>query len=538
MTIERRIDRGAPALEERIDARTGVLTVRYAPTWIGVREYQREDGSISRELHRPEQVCSPGFCAQLARLPIPIGHPEDEHGPVWLHVDPRAPGPSGYSVREPRDFAVGWTGESAEMRPCAEWPEIQIPTVTATFTDQRGIALLRAGVLESSLGYDVFVDRTPGVWVAPDGSEHPYDAEHVLDPADPRLAGVPEAERRLLGPNHLAALPYGRGGAQSAVRWDAAPRPRIGVRRDGGPVMPGIQGIPAGWRGWLEQPQAWQTGAREFAGLAQADPTTPAIGAPLQQWADPVEGWLGWSEAGESIAFWLANPEGWALVWTSRDPDGAVVGEPAIYKGIAGAVPVRDRAETPRKIAVVTRTSLRIPAEIRRDGMASIEMPDDPAAVASLEALLGSLASAVSEYKSKLAAAEGAAAEGAAKMGEMEIELEDLRPMADLGKRLDADMSAGQVKALGLEPAGKSGPEIREAAVVALRPEAVSRYPQGSKERAVAVDAAFAVLVAAKTPAAPQAPRAGERPLPLADREPAPRTPVTPAARGRFSEEA
>lgn len=422
MSVERRRDRGAPSLEQRIDPRTGTLTVRYAPTWVGVREYQQDDGSISRELHRPEQVCAPGWRALLSRLPVPLGHPEDpETGrPVWLHVDPQAPGPAGYQVREPRDFAVGWTGEVVEDRPCADYPDLLVPTVTVTFTDQRAIALLRAGVQESSLGYDVYVDRTPGVWVAPDGTEHPYDAEHVLDPADPRLDALAPEVRRTLGPNHLAYLAFGRGASQSAVRWDAAP-----------------------------------------------------------------------ARAGK----------------------------------IAG---------------VTSRTRITVPAELRaaRDGIAQIEIPDDPAAVASIEAFLNALAASVASLKSELAAAQGSAAEAAQAMGEMEQELEDLRPLADRGRQLDRDVTTAQVAALGLTPRGDTGPAIREAAVLDRLPRVLDRHPVGTPARQIAVDSAFAVLVAS-TPA-PNAAPGKERALSPADPEPAPRTDsqtLSPAAR-RFREEA
>jgi len=219
--VEHRHDFAPAPFEERLCPRTGVLTVRGAPTWVGVRAYQRADGSISRELHRLEQVTAPGWVRQLSRLPVPVGHPSDPEtgAPVWLHVDPRATPPEGYVTRTPSD-AIGWTGP-VEPRACAEYPSVEVPTVEITLTRQVGIDLLRAGVSQTSLAYDVYVDPTPGIWVAPDGSEHAYDAEHILDPDDPRVLALPAALRATLGPNHLAWLPHGRGGAQAEVRWDA-----------------------------------------------------------------------------------------------------------------------------------------------------------------------------------------------------------------------------------------------------------------------------------------------------------------------------
>lgn len=219
--VEHRHDFAPAPFEERLCPRTGVLTVRGAPTWVGVRAYQRADGSISRELHRLEQVTAPGWVRQLSRLPVPVGHPSDPEtgAPVWLHVDPRATPPEGYVTRTPSD-AIGWTGP-VEPRACAEYPSVEVPTVEITLTRQVGIDLLRAGVSQTSLAYDVYVDPTPGVWVAPDGTEHAYDAEHILDPDDPRVLALPATLRATLGPNHLAWLPHGRGGAQAEVRWDA-----------------------------------------------------------------------------------------------------------------------------------------------------------------------------------------------------------------------------------------------------------------------------------------------------------------------------
>ena len=128
-------------------------------------------------------------------------------------------------------------------------------------------------------------------------------------------------------------------------------------------------------------------------------------------------------------------------------------------------------------------------------------------------------------------------AEAQEKMGEMEVELEDLRPLADVARRLDAERSAEKVRKLGHEPKGDSGPAIRAAAVEALLPSVLARHPAGSPARAVAVDAAFEVLCS-RGPAevtTAQAPKTGERPLVALDSTPAPKS--TQAVRGRFNAE-
>lgn len=234
----RQIREDAPSLslEEKIDPRTGALVVRYAPTWIGVREYLQADGSISRELHRPEQVWSDGFLATVRRLTQTLDHPSVQAGdrrlPGWVNVNPDFPPPPGYATVTPAQVGIGLTGDTIEPRPAPGLEGVDLPTILCTITDQRAIDLIvRGGMRESSLGYDTFVDRTPGVWVAPDGSEHPYDAEHVLDPSDPRVAkaiadGKMTAEQaKTLGANHFAQLFRGRGGEQSALRLDGRTGP-------------------------------------------------------------------------------------------------------------------------------------------------------------------------------------------------------------------------------------------------------------------------------------------------------------------------
>ena len=231
----RQIREDAPSLdlESRIDPRTGALVLRYAPTWIGVQEYLQEDGSISRELHRPEQVWSDGFLATVRRLTQTLDHPSavqgDRRVPGWVNVDPDFPAPPGYATVTPAQVGIGLTGDVVEPRPAPNMKGVDLPTLLCTITDQRVIDLIvKGGMRESSLGYDTFVDRTPGVWIAPDGTEHPYDAEHVLDPNDPRIAKaiadgkMTAAQAATLGANHFAVLFRGRGKAQSALRLDAA----------------------------------------------------------------------------------------------------------------------------------------------------------------------------------------------------------------------------------------------------------------------------------------------------------------------------
>lgn len=588
----------ASPLDERIDPRTGALTVRYAPTWIGVREYANPDGTVSRELHRPEQVNSPGFRAQIAHLPIPLSHPETPSGdPIWLLVDPSSKRcPPGYVPGAVRDYAVGWTSQ-VEDRPCVEWPSLLVPTVSATYTDQSAIDLLRSGVSQSSLGYCVWIDRTPGVWIAPDGSEHPYDAEHVLDPADPRIAAAIEAgelspsEALFLGPNHLACLPRGRGGLQSVVRLDGAIPLREGLgdplrfylRRDEdvhgksgtGRVADGVL-WPDGtstirWRTetasttnfdrladleaihghegrtpivWIDSaPEAPEipAGVRLDSATAEAPTDLAALArsAPRHPYKGLAAGWEAWSQGDWGVAFWA--PTGQGLLWKDRGPSGGVRGAPLLVP--AKSVPTSDEGPLePPKIAGVTRTRITLPPEVRRDGMVSFEVEDDPAVVSRLEAIFSGIAGDLGAMKSALGEAQAQNASLSEANEDLAAQVAELAPMAELGATLDREVAAERARLLGQEPRGDSGPAIREAVVTALSPAALSRYKAGSPERRVAADAAFDVLFAARSAAASAdpAPQAGTRRL-QSDAAPAPGSASTnpnPAASRRFNVEA
>lgn len=221
-------DAPALALAEHTDPRNGRVTVDYAATWVGVRPYTGPDGELERHLHDPAQIFAPAFLDTLRRLPCTLGHPSVGDQPGWVHVDDRAPAPPGYRIVRARDVTVGYTGEEITPTGAGEYAA-EVPVLRVTVIDPDAIARIQAGQRESSLGYDVFVDYTPGIWVAPDGSRHPYDAVHVLDPRDPRV--IYALERGVLDPedvahfgaNHLAiAIARGRGGVQSRIRLDAA----------------------------------------------------------------------------------------------------------------------------------------------------------------------------------------------------------------------------------------------------------------------------------------------------------------------------
>lgn len=212
-------DAPEPALAVRTNPRTGAVTGRWRLTWAGVRVYV-VGGVVQRHLHRPEQVASAGFRRTLAALPAVPAHPPGGRSVVV--------GGGGPGTVAAEDVVWGAVSPVVELGPVPEWPSVLVPTADVTFYAAEAMERLTSGIRESSLGYDAWIVRAESgaVWVAPDGSQHPYDFEHILDPDDPRIAAADAAglvDLEQIGGNHFAApIAAGRGGAQSVLVSDAA----------------------------------------------------------------------------------------------------------------------------------------------------------------------------------------------------------------------------------------------------------------------------------------------------------------------------
>lgn len=135
---------------------------------VGVQEYRRADGTIRRELRLPEDVFADDSLASFAGKPITDGHPS-----------------SAVTAANARALMVGtMTGPGVKSDESA---------VTAPVVIYDGAIIdkvLNGGKRELSLGYDVELDETPGVY---DGC--PYDAI-----------------QRKIRINHLAIVDRGRAG--------------------------------------------------------------------------------------------------------------------------------------------------------------------------------------------------------------------------------------------------------------------------------------------------------------------------------------
>lgn len=170
---------------------------KFSPvTRAGVFEYRNDDGSVRRELRRPEDVFHADSLASLAQVPVTLLHPaefvtDDTAGEL-------AVGSTGDSVRRDGDFV---------LTPLKVWRR-----------DAK--AALASGVRELSCGYEFDgLDETPGEWHG-----ERYDA----------------IQRGPYVYNHVAIVPAGRAGDR--VRYmdgkhqDAAPAAHEGtvkIRIDG-----------------------------------------------------------------------------------------------------------------------------------------------------------------------------------------------------------------------------------------------------------------------------------------------------------------
>lgn len=374
----------ADELARRVNPNTGALEFRAPLTWTGVRPYHHADGTVTRELRRPEQVRSASHLRGLRLLTATSGHPALADGtPVYLDArgGPGVKSPDGSALRPAADYSIGHVGDAIDD---GEIDGYYVPVGWCSITrlaSQRGIG---SGKTQTSLGYTALLDDTPGVWAGPHGDEE-YDIEHLLDHADPRVLQaiadgvVPTVEMLIdgevkrvpvLGPNHFAAEIWaGRGEAQSEIIDFAGVAPDAPRRT--ADAAPGLG------RGYFVStvadaaPVAAEAAVQRAARTARTDAVTVARLAPdvaSMLAAAPLSGkygahdepcpacgateansecatcssngsavpeWLGWivpatgRPGAGGIAF--VAPDGLGLWWAARDPQGGVIGLPSAF---------------------------------------------------------------------------------------------------------------------------------------------------------------------------------------------------------------
>ncbi len=401
----------ASEISQRINPNTGALEFRAPLTWTGVRSYYHADGSVTRELRRPEQVRSPSHIRGLRLLTATSGHPALPDGtPVYLDArgGPDVRSPDGSALRPAEDYAIGHVGDAIED---GEIDGYYVPVAWCSITSlasQRGIA---AGKTQTSLGYTALLDDTPGVWDGPHGPEQ-YDVEHLLDHEDARVLRavadgiVPTVEILVdgvltrvpvLGPNHYAAEIWaGRGEAQSEILDFALPASEMPRRNADAAPARGRFAVFVSDAAPVASDAAVQRAARTArtdvasVGRLPAEVSAALSSAPLSGrygnsaepcrscgatnascetcGAIPCGEWLGWivpapGQVGAGgIAF--VAPDGLGLWWSTRDPSGGVIGlptafawrGPAAVSAAGAAAGVTPETEPPPQVDVVHAT--------------------------------------------------------------------------------------------------------------------------------------------------------------------------------------
>lgn len=503
------------------------MTVDFPMTWVGVRDYVGADGRVQRHLHRPEQVTAPGFVATLPRLPVVPSHP-----PPGVTV--RVGGGEGTLPAE--ELLWGTVSDRVEPRRLPYLGGVDVPVASVTFYDARAIARLRAGIVQSSLGYDAWVVKAPpgSVWTAPDGTTHAYDYEHILDPRDAIVLEAVRA-RRLdsegLGGNHFAApIPAGRGGAASSILQDA---------EGPSPSPPGVAGVffyaddsslgaaPTG--GGL--PAGVACALQAFAGAGIMGVVAPDLAAALQAVprtilvGDPV--WASYSEGPYGVTLWATSGDG--LYWSAFSGAVAVVPGVSVPAEVEAAWPAQPGPEPEPTVAVEVEAEVevsfgppaaspaawgaadaaaaifcggdprarynhgmkvQVPHNFRspgssqfQDAQISIDLgTDDPTVLASIAATLREGAARIEEARAELeqAQAQAQAATQAATVAEGQVtelqgQMEELQADAAAGREAVLREVRALADAHGVQiPAGASPNEARLAFLRARCPSAVA----------------------------------------------------------------
>jgi len=155
----------------------GFLKVPATVTRAGIFEYRNPDGSMRRELRRPEQVFRADSMASLQGKPFVDGHPYAYGGVVTPHN----------SRRLIRGFTAG-----------TAYKEGNTLNVDFIITDEEAIQAAEAGKVALSAGYRCKFTGVPGEW---EGQR--YDDEQVD-----------------INYNHVALVKKGRAGEMAKLRLD------------------------------------------------------------------------------------------------------------------------------------------------------------------------------------------------------------------------------------------------------------------------------------------------------------------------------
>lgn len=155
----------------------GFLTGVARVTRIGIFDYMNADGSLKRELRHPNEVFKKSSLDSMKMIPITNDHPKAKE----VNAD------------NAKELSIGYTGEAVKV-------DGQFVEIPITITHQDGIAALKAGRRELSLGYLVRLEDTKGNF---DGAEY-------------------DCIQRDIEYNHLAIVDKARAGSACSVKIDGA----------------------------------------------------------------------------------------------------------------------------------------------------------------------------------------------------------------------------------------------------------------------------------------------------------------------------
>ena len=156
----------------------GYLTGEARVARIGIQNYRNGDGTIRRELRRPEDVFSADALASFRNVPSTYGHPDERL----------------VTAENAKRLSVGFVGEN--IRVDGRWVVMPI-----TITDADTISRIEAGeTIQLSAGYTADVDEEAGE----------YDGE------------VYDAVQRNIRGNHVAIVAQARAGDEARLQLDAA----------------------------------------------------------------------------------------------------------------------------------------------------------------------------------------------------------------------------------------------------------------------------------------------------------------------------
>lgn len=499
ITAARLQDAPIPALTRTPDPRTGVLVMEYPLTWIGTRDYDGAQfgrpGERVRIAHLPEQVQAQAFVDSLGWLPAAVGHPwtTDEAGRVvsqWIHVDagtgaalpPLGPGEEWVP---PSEVAVGYLGEGVELRPIqGAHGEVTLPVGRIAVTSPQAKNLIQWGALESSLGYNALVVWEPGIYVAPDGSEHPYDGWHLLDTADPRAAGHPDAA--LLGPNHVAIAIWDGRGAEMSRALDQAPtgdlpcRFRLNRLED----VSGVSGT-----GIVAEGTLWTDGSVAVRWVTETPCTAiwdnlealMAVhghgGCTVVEWIDPPAGMplVGWEMPPGEVE---EGPEGPPKVEVEVEVEmsSGLDGQAPAYPG-----PVQSLHLPPRLAEAVRHRAA--------DATLTLNVPDDKAAEAQV--MLKHLEAAYAEMAQGMAQAQ---AQGEALTGQVEGLTSQNSQAAEQVTNLQKQLQDLQAQLAGTTDAAAAW-RAHEMRVLEARAKSLRLRVQDGADKPADVDALKVILL-------------------------------------------